>query len=228
MEGAEEIPGSISLKEDVAGNQAEGILFLRKSRIVREEWQDGFTAPVTFHAYGADEYQGGSLVIPGDAVLETCVSMGGQLLEFMGLSPLEYRILFADWSGESYEDEEGRMCRQAMVWGQKLLRDYEAEYEGEVSWTKPETRELEMVYRQIPEVSPAALQTVQGADHVPVPEIQGEEPVGNLWYWVRSGFVITVGAGLIGIGVGLLALLAVWYRQNRREHRRRCLPRIKG
>ncbi len=32
VEGAEEIPGSISQKEDVAGNQAEGILFLRKSR----------------------------------------------------------------------------------------------------------------------------------------------------------------------------------------------------
>lgn len=228
VEGAEEIPGSISLKEDVSGSQAEGTLFLRKSRIVREEWQDGFTAPVTFHAYGADEYHGGSLVIPGDAVLETCVSMGGQLLEFMGLSPLEYRILSADWYGESYEDEEGRMCRQAMVWGQKLLRDYEAEYEGEVSWIKPETQELEMVYRQISAVSPAALETAQGAEHVPAPEIQGEGPEGSLWYWVRSGFVITVGAGLIGIGVGLLALLAVWYRQNRREHRRRCLPRIKG
>ena len=228
VEGAEEIPGSISLKEDVSGSQAEGTLFLRKSRIVREEWQDGFTAPVTFHAYGADEYHGGSLVIPGDAVLETCVSMGGQLLEFMGLSPLEYRILSADWYGESYEDEEGRMCRQAMVWGQKLLRDYEAEYEGEASWIKPETQELEMVYRQISAVSPAALETAQGAEHVPAPEIQGEGPEGSLWYWVRSGFVITVGAGLIGIGVGLLALLAVWYRQNRREHRRRCLPRIKG
>ena len=58
VEGAEEIPGSISLKEDVSGSQAEGTLFLRKSRIVREEWQDGFTAPVTFHAYGADEYHG--------------------------------------------------------------------------------------------------------------------------------------------------------------------------
>ena len=57
VEGAEEIPGSISLKEDVSGSQAEGTLFLRKSRIVREEWQDGFTAPVTFHAYGADEYR---------------------------------------------------------------------------------------------------------------------------------------------------------------------------
>ena len=228
VEGAEEIPESISLEEDVSGNQAEGTLFLKESRIVREEWQDGFTAPVTFHAYGADEYHGGSLVIPGDAVLETCVSMGGQLLEFMGLSPLEYRILSADWSGESYEDEEGRMCRQAMVWGQKLLRDYEAAYEGEVSWTEPETHELEMVYRQVSPVSPVSPEAAQVADHVPVPEVQGEGREGNLWYWVRSGFVITVGAGLIGISVGLLALLAAWYRQNRREHRRRCLPRIKG
>ena len=197
VEGAEGIPGSISLKEDVSGSQAEGTLFLRESRIVREEWKDGFTAPVTFHAYGADEYHGGSLVIPGDAVLETCVSMGGKLLEFMGLSPMEYRILYADWSGEPYEDEEGRMCRQAMVRGQKLLRDYEAAY-------------------------------AQEAGHVPAPEVQDEGREGNLWYWVRSGFVITVGAGLIGISVGLLALLAAWYRQNRREHRRRCLPRIKG
>ena len=44
----------------------------------------------------------------------------------------------------------------------KLLRDYEAEYEGEVSWIKPETQELEMVYRQISAVSPAALETAQG------------------------------------------------------------------
>lgn len=34
----------------------------------------------------------------GNAVLETCVSMGGKLLEFMGLYPMEYRILYVDWS----------------------------------------------------------------------------------------------------------------------------------
>ena len=39
VEGAEGIPGSISLKEDVSGSQAEGTLFLRESRIVREEWK---------------------------------------------------------------------------------------------------------------------------------------------------------------------------------------------
>ena len=147
--------------------------------------------------------------------------MGGKLLEFMGLSPMEYRILYADWSGEPYEDEEGRMCRQAMVRGQKLLRDYEAAYEGEVSWTQPETYALEMVYRQVSPGAPVFLEAAQEAGHVPAPEVQDEGREGNLWYWVRSGFVITVGAGLIGISVGLLALLAVWYRQNRREHRKK-------
>ena len=120
------------------------------------------------------------------------------------------------------------MCRQAVVRGQKLLRDYEAAYEGEVSWTQPETHELEMVYRQITPVTSVSLEEAQEGGHVPAPEVPGGGREGNLWYWVRSGFVITVGAGLIGISVGLLALLAVWYRQNRREHRRRCLPRIKG
>ena len=120
------------------------------------------------------------------------------------------------------------MCRQAMVRGQKLLRDYEAAYEGEFSWTQPETYALEMVYRQASPVAPLFLESAQGAGPGPAPEVQDEGREGNLWYWVRSGFVITVGAGLIGISVGLLALLAAWYRQNRREHRRRCLPRIKG
>ena len=119
-------------------------------------------------------------------------------------------------------------CRQAMVWGQKLLRDYEAEYEGEVSWIKPETQELEMVYRQISAVSSCSFGDSSGAEHVPAPEIQGEGRERSLWYWVRSGFVITVGAGLIGIRRGLLALLAVWYRQNRREHQKKMPAPHKG
>ena len=58
----------------------------------------------------ADEYHGGSLVIPGDAVLRDCVSMGGQLLAFMGLPPWSTAYSPQTGMGESYEDEEGRMC----------------------------------------------------------------------------------------------------------------------
>ena len=50
VEGAEGIPVSIFLEEDVSGSPAEGTLFLRESRIIGEEWQEGFLAPVTFHA----------------------------------------------------------------------------------------------------------------------------------------------------------------------------------
>ncbi|MFQ9705192.1 MAG: hypothetical protein ACLR0U_31865 [Enterocloster clostridioformis] len=122
------------------------------------------------------------------------MSMGGKLLEFMGLSPMEYRILYADWSGEPYEDEEGRMCRQAMVRGQKLLRDYEAAYEGK---SAGHNRKL-MLWRwftgRFPWLLPS-LEAAQEAGHVPAPEVQDEGREGNLWYWVRSGFVITVGQG---------------------------------
>lgn len=45
-----------------------------------------------------------------------------------------------------------------------------------------------------------------------------------MWYWVRSGFVITVGAGLIGICAGVLALAVSWLRQRKKEQDRKYLP----
>lgn len=225
VEGAEGLPESIPVKEEVSGTPAEGNLFMRNSRVLKEEWQEGFSAPIVFHSYGADEYHAGPLVIEGDDILGTSVAMGGELLNIMGLSPLEYRILSMAWAGEPYEDGEGQICRQALAVGEKLLRDIEVIYEGEVSYMEPDSHELEMVYR--PVVLPPADLTLETEEAGTLP-LQEKGEKGTLWYWVRSGFAITVGAGLIGITVGLLTLLILWYRQNRRERRRRYLPQIKG
>ena len=96
-----------------------------------------------------------------------------------------------------------------MVWGQKLLRTMRPNMKEKSAGQNRKPGNWRWFTGRSLRFLPQLWQTAQGADHVPVTEIQGEEPVGNLWYWVRSGFVITVGAGLIGIGVGLLALLAV-------------------
>lgn len=228
VEGAEGLPESIAVEEEVSGMPAEGSLYIRQSRKLKEEWQDGFSAPVTFHSYGADEYHAGGLVIQGEDILGTSVAMGGELLNVMGLSPSEYRILSMEWMGEPYEDPEGNLCRQALASGQKLLRDYEITYEGEISFMEPETYELEMTYRPVALQEERAQGAVEETIMKEAPKEVLETEKGSLWYWVRSGFVITVGAGLIGIAVGLVALLILWYRQNRREHRRIYLPQIKG
>lgn len=224
VEGAEGLPESIAVEEEVSGIPAEGNLTIRHSRVLGESWKDGFAAPVTFHSYGAEEYRAGSLVVQGEDVLGTSVAMGGELLAVMGLSPMEYRILSMEWAGEPYEDQDGLLCRQALAIGQKLLRDYEITYEGEVSWMEPDTFQLEMTYR--PAVPVRELTETDVTVEEPAAGTQTEED--TLWYWVRSGFIITVGAGLIGIAVGLLTLLVLWYRQNRRIRRSRYLPQIKG
>lgn len=220
----EKLAESITMEEEAPGMPARGNLNMEQSRILKEEWQDGFALPVTFHSYGADEYHAGSLVIQGGDILGSSVAMGGELLKTIGLSPLEYRVLSMEWEGEPYEDQDGQLCRQALVSGQKLVRDYEITYEGDVSWTEPDTYELVMTYKPlIPVQEPMEARDTEKPARSAVP---AEE--GALWYWVRSGFVITVGAGLVGIAAGLLVLLVLWYRQNRREHRKRYLPQIKG
>ena len=225
VEGAEGLPESITVTEEVSGIPTEGELYIRDSRIVREAWRDGFQAPVLFHSYGADEYQTGSLVISGEDVLASAVESQKGLLEVMGLSPQQYRIHSMVWEGEAFEDEEGQLCRRAMAKGQKLVRDYEITYEGEVEYMEPVSYEMEIAYRP---VSPSRVwvdeETPGTGTGTPVrdPSPAGEE--GLLWYWVRSGFIITVGAGLVGICAGILALAVSWLRQKKRGQEQKYLP----
>lgn len=229
VEGAEGLPESISVKEELSGIPGQGELYMRDSRIVREEWQDGFSAPVLFHSYGADEYQAGSLVISGEDILSSAVDEQKVLLEIMGLSSEEYRILAMQWDGEPFEDGEGQTCRQAIAKGQKLTRDIAITYEGEVEFMEPVSYEMEMVYRPI---QPSGIwveeEEVIPPRPIPVPAASESREEGALWYWVQSGFVITVGAGLIGICAGIMILAGSWLRQKKRERQKRYLPKIRG
>lgn len=91
---------------------------------------------------------------------------------------------------------------------------------------EPDSYELEMRYHPVA----VAGMTADDEAAVPAPNpapgpLTQESP---LWYWVRSGFVITVGAGLVGIGAGLFMLLASWIMQERRRGKKKYLPDMKG
>ena len=226
VEGAEGLPESITITEEETGVPAKGELSVRDTRVLREQWQEGFSVPVTFHSYGADEYEAGSLTISGENVLTNTDELAGELLSMMSLSPRDYRIHSIEWSGEPYMDASGQVCRQAMAKGDKLLRDYEITYEGEISWMKPVSYEMEMVYR--PVVQHKGMVESEEALPVskPAPTPVGETEKGLLW--IRSGFIITVAASLMGILVGIVLLLILCERQRRERKRGRYLPRIKG
>ena len=89
-----------------------GSLNLRRMKVLKEEWQNGFCAPVVFEDYGAQEYHAGSLIIQGEEILEGSLREGEQLLAIMGLSPRRIRSsLWNRWENPM-RNENGHICHQ--------------------------------------------------------------------------------------------------------------------
>ena len=42
------------------------------------------------------------------------------------------------WNGETFTDEEGQVCRNALALGERLLKDVEVTYKGEGTLKEPD------------------------------------------------------------------------------------------
>lgn len=167
----------------------------------------------------ADEYELGDLVIPAgeDQLLEKTAEAGDRILEDLGLSKDDYRITSLVWNGEPFSDENGQICREALALGKRLLRDYEVLYEGEVKWKEPDYYELHVIY-QLEE--PAKMTEEETTMEIKEDHTEkNDSPVkrqGPFWYLVRTGLMITVAIGILGLFIGLI-LLVVMKRRSRKD-----------
>ncbi len=103
----------------------------------KEWWSDDFSFPAVFHQYEADYYQLGSDHVMHNDERPGLETFDIALLSEIGVNPENYRITDAKWNGEAYIDDQGVMCRNAIVSGQKKLADYQVTYGGTVEY--PET-----------------------------------------------------------------------------------------
>lgn len=243
VEGAQSLPGTIPVREarpdgaedsgaqdsgsqDNAPQEVSGTLYATETQILGETWSDDFQVPMVFHSYGAQIYELGDILISAEGGFPPPEEYQDELLGILNLPRDGYEITRLSWNGEPYAGPGGELCREAMASGRKRLVDYQVTYEGRVSWQMPDTCRLETVYRLRPPVAETAgevPETLTAETPAPEPEMSGE-PV--LWYWVRSGFVITVAAGLAGIAVGILILLVLWLKREKRDKQR--FFKIKG
>lgn len=211
VEGAQELPSSIPISSE-GEETAAGRIPLKEARVVKEVWKDDFSMPVTFHSYGADGYRLGELTVEGEQALEQVAQAGQALLGDLGLSAGDYRINGLVWDGEPYMDEGGQLCRRATAFGEKCIRDYEALYQGEISWMEPDRYELKAQYRLEPvEMAPES--------QAELPEmVQEEEAPVTLWQRIRNVVMITMGIGILGFMAGLV-ILSAGMEKRRREQR---------
>lgn len=195
--------------------QLSGSLHKTEIQTINEQWKDDLYLPVTFYSYGADEFQLENIIISAEAdhLLEETAKKGSLILDSLGLSDQAYHITSMVWSGEPFTDEDGQLCRNAIALGERLLKDVEVVYKGEVILKEPDHYELHAVYQaqEVNEESAEEL-TTQAEPELPI----SASKKGPFWYLIRTGFVITVAIGIIGILIGII-LLFIMKRRKKEE-----------
>lgn len=240
MEGVSVIPRELMVPVTDGEQTCNVVCQIQEQTVVQEEWQEGFVFPVVFHMYGAGFYQLGDHLITGNEESPELAGCEALLLEQIGVSPDDYRITYVQWSGDSYLDAQGELCRDAAAFGQKLVRDYQVTYVGQAEFPGKSIRQIEANYHLTSlgnEIeADETVSDLAEVQEVPIfsDPMDSEEPLfsrtGVWWQKVIDTFLITVGIGAVLFfgGLTILALLhlvkmvKLWYSekgwcQNRRK-----------
>ena len=143
----------VEITDEVTGQTQTALCRLTGTEIINEYWDDGFTVPVTCFSYPSDLYYLGEVPVTEDQLMADAGSCRDAILEYLNLPRSEYQIEQILWDGEAYEDENGEPCRRAIAYGKRLLRKYQAEYEGEALFPAAESYRLTAAYTLKTEVT---------------------------------------------------------------------------
>ena len=111
------IPGkySLSLKEVTAGDPV---------------WVD-YSASMSFTDYGSAYYKlADGVYMPHSDSAPAVDGFEDAILSYLGLSPSAFTVSYAVWNGEPYTNSSGIICRDAVLFGQRLANSLKATYEG--------------------------------------------------------------------------------------------------
>lgn len=141
-----EIPQTAEIS--IEGEEGLFSVPLVRQDYMNERWEDDFAFTLTFHSYQADSYQLGEIEISAkpDSPEPELQGYENELLRLLGLSEEHYRITGYEWSGEPYRDEAGVLCRDAEARGERLVRDCQAVYGGEVVLPSKKVYKTKAVY----------------------------------------------------------------------------------
>ncbi len=139
VEGMSEIPEQMSFTVEEEGRTADAVCYQERKTVVREWWSPDFSFPVTFYGCDTGFFQLSDVMIPYDEEKPQTTGYEDRLLEQIGASPEEYRILDVSWDGDLYRSQDGDVCRNAVASGEKLLRDYRVHYSGKAVLPQIET-----------------------------------------------------------------------------------------
>lgn len=243
VENAAAIPQQVTVTVREGEQEVQAVCDLQEAVEENAGWQEGFELPITFHVYDADSYTFEGRTVPRNDGKPQLEGHEEDLLRAAGLSLEHYRIRDVIWDGESYTDEHGELCRDAVAVGDKLVCSYRAYYTGTAVFPAQKAP----VFEPAQEAEEGAMEPSQpetGTDmegqeeqsrpepvHV-LPEEEngstdGEQEAPGLWERITRTLLIAVGIGalLFFLGLFLLAglhmakMVHLWYINRRKENK---------
>lgn len=214
VEWAEQLPkqASVFARDKITGQQLQKECPILHIKFENERWAPDFAFTAVFHSYDSDYYQLGEKKIPYNSQKPELDGCETALLTEIGVNPENYRILHADWKGDSYFDEDGNLCRNAEITGKKKVSDCYVTYGGEIIFPEAEGVRCVAVYRGFNSVTDGW----KTAGEQPAEEFSEEdERKGGIGKMVWKGVVITLSLVLVAGIIFLMAFLV------RRAFRRR-------
>lgn len=226
LEGTQVPPETavLSLRDDLSGMEYEREVPLKKITEKQQSWVDGFSFPITVSGYDADVFLLGEMEIPAGVDLSF---YGEELLEAAGLSSDYYRVESVEWIGESYE-EGGIMFRDAVARGEKLVRQVEVLYGGQVRMPEvpveseniTEESTQESVFEEtVPETRIAErAEETQSVQEVTEEFAEAQGFFEKAIQWFREHLtIVTVSAGVLFILIGVLVFWRYLMKKKSRD-----------
>ena len=149
-------------------------------------WVDDVRIPVTIYGVDALYIEFNGQVIPFDGETPPLSSYERLYLDYLNLNPELYRLNSVSWNGDSY-NSNGTVCRDAIISGERLVRDFTAHYGGS-SVLLPEFTIYDAV---------ATYTTMQPYD------------TGETEYTIRAEAHYTVDHGLVPVVVAAIGVIAI-------------------
>ncbi|MFR3730019.1 hypothetical protein [Lacrimispora sp.] len=203
----------VMIMDEVTGEKLKKKCPMIKIKQEEDCWIPDFSFTAVFHSYEADYYQIGEKRIPFNSRKPELKECSQELLKEIGVEAENYRITDAVWNGDSYVDETGNLCRDALVTGEKKVFDCYVTYGGDVIFPKSQGYQCVAVYKGFQSVTDGWLQAHehqmdlgQSDDH--------ESKKGGSWIIFHKSVVVTLSLLFVGCVIGLLFYIIRRFRQR--------------
>lgn len=215
VESEEQIPKQVPvmIKDKVTGEKLKKEYPIIQIEQREERWIPGFSFTAVFHSYEADYYQIGEKRIPFNSRKPELKECSQELLKEIGVEPENYRIKDAVWKGDSYFNETGSICRDALVTGEKKVFDYYVTYGGDVIFPKSQGYQCVAVYKGYHSVTDGWLQAHEQQMNLGQSNDNVGEKSGS-WIIFQRSVVVTLSLLFVGCVIGMLFYLIRRFRQK--------------